>query len=374
MRTSQLYNNKILSTPSRLNQIKLTMPATMKALVTVEGKKAEVKSDVPIPQPASGEILVKVHRVAQNPTDWKAVSAVPPGRIVGCDFAGEVHDNNGSHWRAGQRVAGFVQGTSVDPPRGAFAEYLVIEASLVYAIPDSVSYEDAAVIPLPIATAIQAMFQRLNMPEPSKPAKSAFPFLINGGTSSVGKYAIQLGKLAGAYVIATGSKKNHDYILSLGADAAIDYNDADWPEQVRQKSHDGLEHAFDCIAENGTPEAVAKALSPTKGGHIVTLLPIGDVRPAVQSINKKAKIESTIVYTVFQRPLPYKAFDNCGEETPEDKALWEKYLQMIPGYLEKGSIKPNRVKLMGGIEDINTGFKLQQEGKVSAEKLVYNIV
>ena len=176
-------------------------------------------------------------------------------------------------------------------------------------------------------------------------------------------------------VIATGSKKNHELLLSLGADAVVDYNDADWPEQVREKSHDGLEHSLDCIAEKGTPEAIAKALSPTKGGHIVTLLPISDdVKSTIQSTNSKAKIESTIVYTVFQRPLPYKAFDNCGEETPEDKALWEKYLQMIPGYLEKGSIKPNRVKPMGTIEDINTGFKLQQEGKVSAEKLVYNIV
>ena len=350
------------------------MATTMKALVSVEGKAAEVNADVPIPKAGEGEIIVKVHTVAQNPTDWKAVAMVPPGRTIGCDFAGEVYDNNGSHWRPGQRVAGFVQGTAVDPPRGAFAEYLAIEASLVFPIPESVSYPDAAVLPLPIATAIQAMYQRLNMPEPSKPAKSTFPFLVNGGTSSVGKYAIQLGKMTGAYVIATGSKKNHELLLSLGADAAVDYNDADWPEQVRQKSHDGLEHALDCIAENGTPEAIAKALSPTKGGHIVTLLPIGNVRPAVEEINKKAKIESTIVYTVFQRKLPYKAFDNCGEETPEDKALWEKYLQVIPQYLEKGLIKPNRVKPMGTIEDINKGFKLQQEGKVSAEKLTYNIV
>lgn len=353
------------------------MAATMKALVSNgKGKEPEVKADVPIPQPGEGEILIKVHTVAQNPTDWKAAKyGDTAGRTVGCDFAGEVHDNNGSHWRPGQRVAGFVQGTAANPPRGAFAEYMVIEASLVFPIPDSVSYADAAVLPLPIATAIQAMFQRLNMPEPSKPAKSAFPFLVNGGTSSVGKYAVQLGKLSGAYVIATGSKKNHELLLSLGADAVVDYNDADWPEQVRQKTHDGLEHALDCIAENGTPEAIAKALSPTKGGHIVTLLPIGNVRSAVESINKKAKIESTIVYTVFQRELPYAAFfDNCGGETPEDKALWEKYLQMIPGYLEKGSIKPNRVKQFGTIEDINTGFKLQEEGKVSAEKLVYNIV
>lgn len=347
------------------------MASTMKALVSV-GKAAEVQ-EIPIPQPGFGEIVVKTHYVAQNPTDWKAVSMVPPGRTVGCDFAGEVYDNNGSHWRPGQRVSGFVQGTATDPPRGAFAEYLVIEASLVYPIPDSTSYQEASVLPLPIATAIQAMFQRLNMPEPSKPAKTTFPFLVNGGTSSVGKYAVQLGKMAGAYVIATGSKKNHDLLLSLGADAAIDYNDADWPEQVRKKSHDGLEHVLDCIAENGTPEAIAKALSPTKGGHIVTLLPIGNVRPQVESINSKAKIESTIVYTVFQRPLPYKAFDNCGEETPDDKAIWEKYLQMIPGWLQDNKIKPNRVKEMGTIDDINTGFKLQQEGKVSAEKLVYRI-
>lgn len=348
------------------------MASTMKALVSVEGKTAEVQ-DVPIPSPGFGEIVVKTHYVAQNPTDWKAMSMVPPGRTIGCDFAGEVHDNNGSHWRPGQRVAGFVQGTAVDPPRGAFAEYLVIEASLVYPIPDAVSYQNAAVIPLPIATAIQAMFQRLKLPEPSRPAKTAFPFLVSGGTSSVGKYAIQLGKMAGAFVIATGSKKNHEFMLSLGADVAVDYNDADWPEQVRQKSHDGLEHALDCIAENGTPEQIARALSPTKGGHIVTLLPIGSVRAAVEGINKKAKIESTIVYTVFQRTLPYKAFDNCGEETPQDKAVWEKYLQMLPEYLEHGKIKPNRVKEMGGLDDIKTGFQLQQEGKVSAEKLVYKV-
>jgi len=54
----------------------LTMAATMKALVSVEGKAAEVNADVPIPQPGEGEILVKVHTVAQNPTDWKAVAMV----------------------------------------------------------------------------------------------------------------------------------------------------------------------------------------------------------------------------------------------------------------------------------------------------------
>jgi NADPH:quinone reductase-like Zn-dependent oxidoreductase len=243
----------------------------------------------------------------------------------------------------------------------------------VFPIPDEISYQQAAVIPLAFATAMQAMFQRLNLPEPSKPDKHATPFLVNGGTSSVGKYAIQLGKLSGLFVIATGSKKNHDLLKSLGAGATVDYKDGDWIDQIRKVSHDNLEYAFDCISENGTIQSVAKALSPTKGGHIVTILPANKARAEVEEINKKAKVESTIVYTVFERALKYGAFDNCGDATPEDKALWEKYLGLLPELLASGKIKPNRIRELGGLDDINKGFKEQIEGKVSAEKLVYKV-
>ncbi|KAI0376233.1 zinc-binding dehydrogenase [Hypomontagnella monticulosa] len=343
----------------------------MKALVTIEGKTAAVQ-EIDIPRPEVGEILIKIHYVAQNPTDWKAMQSAPPGRIIGCDFAGVVEDTNGSRWRQGQRVAGFVQGTSAKPVRGVFAEYAVIEASLVYPIPDEVSYQDAAVIPLAFATAVQSMFGRLKLPEPSKPAKDVFYFLVSGGTSSVGNYAVQLGKLAGAFVIATGSPRNHQFLKSLGADAVVDYRDPNWPEEVRKLTHDGLELAFDCISEHGTPEAIATALSPTKGGHIVTILPVNEIRDKIE--NKKIKIESTIVYTVFERPLKYGAFDNCGDATPQDRALWEKYLSLLPDLLSKGKVKPNRVRELGGIDDILAGFEEQQQGKVSAEKLVYKIL
>ncbi len=340
----------------------------MRALVTVSGKTAEVQ-DIDIPTPGEGEILVKVHYVAQNPTDWKAMQSVPPGRIIGCDFAGNIEEPNGSHWRKGQRVAGFVHGTWDKPKRGAFAEYLVTEADVVYAIPDEISYDDAAAIPLAFATAVQAMILRLGLPEHSKPAKSSFPFFVNGGTSSVGKYAVQLGKLAGLFVVASGSKKNHELLTSLGADACVDYTDADWPAQVRKVTHDGLEHAFDCIAEGGTVEKVGEAMSPTKGGHVVTLLPT-----KAKFENSKVKVESTIVYTVFGRELFYGAFDNCGAPKPEDKAIWVKYLGMLPELLSSKKIKANRVKDMeGGLEKIKEGFKAHIAGKVSAEKLCYKI-
>ncbi|KAI2601809.1 zinc-binding dehydrogenase [Hypoxylon sp. NC1633] len=346
------------------------MPSKMKALVTVETGTASV-TEVNIPKPEEGEILVKVQYAAQNPTDWKSMKSAPPGRIVGCDFAGTVQDSNGSHWHHRQRVAGFVQGCSVKPLRGAFAEYLVVEASLVYPIPDQISYQDAAVIPLAFATAAQAIFARLKLPEPSKPATKDFPFLVNGGTSSVGKYAVQLGKLSGAFVVATGSARNHALLRSLGADAVVDYRDPDWPEQVRNLTHDGLQLAFDCISENSTPEAVARALSPTKGGHVVTILPVNEIRNKLD--NKKVKLESTIVYTVFERPIKYGTFDNCGEPTPHDKAQWEKYLAMLPEFLSSGKLKPNGVRELGGINNILGGFRKHEEGWVSAEKLVYKI-
>ncbi|KAK3076451.1 hypothetical protein LTS18_012970, partial [Coniosporium uncinatum] len=244
--------------------------STMRALVSTGGKTAQVK-DVPISTPAEGEILVKVRHVAQNPTDWKAMRAVPPGRIIGCDFSGTIEDPNGSSWRKSQRVAGFVHGTWAEPMRGSFAEYLVTEKDVVY-----------------------------ELPEPSKPTKDSFPLFINGGTSSVGKYAIQLAKLSGLFVVASGSKKNHELLKELGADACVDYKDEDWPQQVRKLTHDKLEHAFDCVAKGGSVEKITEAMSPSKGGHTVTLLPISDeTKKTSADRNPKVKLESTIVYTVF---------------------------------------------------------------------------
>ncbi|KAK8068864.1 GroES-like protein [Apiospora phragmitis] len=332
----------------------------MKALVTTGDGKVAVQ-EIPVPTPGPGEILVKVHYAAQNPTDWKSArrrqGAGPHRRLRLRRHRRREHELVVA---PGTRVAGWVHGCSKDPIRGCFAEYAIVDDSLVYPIPESVSFQDAAVVPLAFATAVQALFQRLKLPEPSKPAKSAFPVLINGGTSSVGKYAVQLAKMAGLFVIATASKRNHELLKQLGADATIDYKDADWVDQARKVSHDNLEYAFDCISEKETTPVVAQCLSPTKGGHIMCILP-RKTTELPEELQSKVRVESTIAYSVFGRPLKYGAFDNYGGETPADK------------YLETGRIKPNRVKEFGGLEDIPKGFETHARGKVSAEKLVYKI-
>ncbi|KAF9873396.1 zinc-binding oxidoreductase [Colletotrichum karsti] len=345
------------------------MAGTMKALVTKGDKTGQVQ-EIPIPQPGPGEILVKVHYVAQNPTDWKSTAAAKEtGRIIGCDFAGSVANPNGSSFKEGQRVAGWVFGCNIDPPRGAFAQYLITESSLVFPVPDSITDPQAAVVPLAVATVTQALFQRLALPSPESPASEPFPVLINGGTSSVGLYAVQLAKKAGLRVIATGSKKNHDLLKSLGADVTIDYREADWVEQVKKAANDDLKYAFDCISEVDTTKAVVQTISP-KGGHVMCILPRKADEVGAPSY---VKVESTLAYTVFGKPLQYGPFDNLTGDRSGDKKFWEKYLQVLPKWLEEGYLKPNPQKEFGGLEDIPKGFELQEKGGVSAEKLVYKI-
>ncbi|KAH8819322.1 chaperonin 10-like protein [Xylogone sp. PMI_703] len=355
----------------------------MEAFVT-DGEGSGSVQQVPLPTPGSGEILVKIHYSALNPTDWKGVKgsatrpSAPPGRIVGCDFAGTVVDPNGSTWLKGQRVAGFVQGTSTNgtgsnPIRGAFSQFIPVESTLVYAIPDSISFQQAAVIPLAFATAVQAMYQRLALPEPYQSKTGEF-FLVYGGASSVGNYAIQLGKLSGMRVIATASQKNHELLRELGADILVDYHDEDWVEQVKSASQNKLKYALDCIAIGGTTQKIAQALSHGEGDHLVTIVPLSqDIKDSINRLNPHTTVESTLVYTVFERALSYGGFDNCGKPTPADKQVWEKFLRWLPRMLQEGDLKPNRIKEIGGLNDILTGFKLSEEGKLSAEKIVYRI-
>lgn len=358
------------------------MATTMRALVT-DGQKSATVTHVRCPETGPGEVLIKIHYAAQNPTDWKGIigapfAPAPKGRIVGCDFAGTVEDPGTSTWEVGQRVAGFVQGTSTNgtkanPIRGAFAEFVPIEETLVCAVPDNVTLEGAATLPLAFATAIQGLYQRIALPEPETPSKDSMPFLVYGGAGSVGNYAIQLGKLSGCRVVTTASPKNHQYLKSLGADDVLDYHDEAWPQKVYQLTNGQLRHAFDSIGEHGSTTKIAKSMS-REGGDICAILPLHqDIKDEIAAANPKVKAQTTVVHTVFGRPFSYGCFDNCGMETPQDKAMWEKYLRLLTQFLSKGSIKPNRVRKIGTLEDILIGFNLAQEGKVSAEKLVYKV-
>jgi len=151
--------------------------------------------------------------------------------VTGTDLAGEVAEigSQVTRFRIGDRVLGFAAGGDKQRNRaseGAFQDYAIVLAHMVTPIPDAMSFEEAAVLPLGLSTAACGLFQRdfLAMNSPSAvPVATGKTLLVWGGSTSVGSNAIQLAVAAGYDVVTTASPHNFDYVRRLGARAAFDY-------------------------------------------------------------------------------------------------------------------------------------------------------
>ncbi|CEH18277.1 Zinc-binding oxidoreductase [Ceraceosorus bombacis] len=351
-------------------------PAQMKALVSAPDHTTEVK-EVSVPKPQAGEVLIKVSTVTLNPTDWKhAAFMSTPSQILGCDFCGTVQDSNGTDLAVGTRVAGFVHGGKYED-RGSFAEYLKARADTLSKAPANVDDAVASSVGIAGYTAAQALFSRLELNLPSKtdtlPAldSNSPKLLVWAGSSSVGQYAVQLGRIAGYHVITTASPKNHEYLRSIGASETYDYRQEALPELI-SKQHPTLSAALDCISEGGTQGLCARSLGSSGGTVVVLLKP---EKEAIE-IRNDVKIVHTLVYSVLGHPFAYgKATYDEATVSAENAKMQAFTSQGIFRHLfASGLLRGNVIKHMdGGLSGIPQGFKYMQEGKVSLEKLAYRI-
>lgn len=168
-----------------------------------KGKTAVI--DVPKPTLRPDYILVKVARVALNPTDWKHIQDCifdsDKPLTVGCDFSGIVEEVGAAvtqPFKRGDRVFGFAHTCHIEEPEdGAFAEYVVAMGDITHKIPDHMSFEDAASLGLQVYTVGQGLYQSLELPWPTEPVKpeDKFPILIYGGSTAMATLAIQMAKL-----------------------------------------------------------------------------------------------------------------------------------------------------------------------------------
>ncbi|GAA5877163.1 hypothetical protein JCM16303_006187 [Sporobolomyces ruberrimus] len=348
----------------------------MQAVVVTAPGQVEVQQS-PLPQIEAGQILIKNHAVALNPTDWKRMLhfpdrdfVSPKGARLGCDFAGTVQKvaEDVTNVQVGDRVAGFVHGGRWEDI-GSFAEYVKTDSTLVWKVPESISWEEAAasggIAPL---TAVQALYMRLGLNLPSNPSKDDTPVLVWGGSSSVGLYAIQLLKLSGYKVVAVASEKNWPLLKSLGADSLYSYSNSDVTSKVAS-DFPHLSLAIDCITENGTTYQCVQSIA-SKKGHVVALLPLDDERLKEYP---EVKTETTLVYTVLG-----KAF-HWWQDWPvmaEDKDMIAEWLENdMPKLMASGQLKSNPLlHRSGGLVEINAGMDFQKEGKNSAQKLVYRLI
>jgi NADPH:quinone reductase-like Zn-dependent oxidoreductase len=188
-------------------------------------------AEVDTPAAGAGQVLVKVLAASVNAADWHMLRGRPlfsratlgllrpKHRILGVDVAGRVE-------AVGSGVAGFQPGDEVyanllDHGYGGFAEYVSVPLGVLSLKPASLSFEEAAAVPMAATTALQGLRHHGEL----QPGQRV---LVNGATGGVGSFAVQLAKAAGAEVTAVTSTPNLDLARSLGADQVIDYTTTDF--------------------------------------------------------------------------------------------------------------------------------------------------
>ena len=193
--------------------------------------------NLPDPVAGPGEVVVDVAAASVNGADWK-VRAGHYGQakfplVLGRDFSGTVAaaGSGVDDLKIGDAVFGVLEAGR----EGAYAEKLAIRAAIVAKKPAALSHVDAAALALTGLTAIVSIETTLQLKRGEK-------ILIQGGAGGVASFAIQLAKHIGAYVIATTSAANVDYVRGLGADEVIDYNATDFTRAVS-----GCDAAFDTV-------------------------------------------------------------------------------------------------------------------------------
>lgn len=244
----------------------------------------------PIPKPASDEILLRNKAIAGNPVDWMVrdygfgITQYPT--VLGSDVSGVIEEIGSSviKFKVGDRVVGFagVLYTS-NADHGAWQTYTLMKQTNITLLPSNISFEDAAVLPMAFATAMNVFFVQLGLPRPASvkeatsTSKSKALFIWGGG-GSVAAALIQLGKALGFTIYTAASPKHRDRLQQLGATEVFDYKD---PEVVRRVLDTAksvgltIGYAIDATSNKDTLSATASILVESGGpsSKLVSLLP-----------------------------------------------------------------------------------------------------
>ncbi|KAG6330974.1 hypothetical protein ID866_8114 [Astraeus odoratus] len=314
--------------------------------------------------PGPGEILVKVRSAALNPTDSKIqkrgiyVNKFPA--VLGSDGSGVVE-------KVGEGVTRFDPGDDVffhgaydDNDLSTFQQYSIVVVDFAAKIPDSLSYDQAATIPLGISTAAIGLYGKVNGLGLVAPWKHGghgkyrgMPIMIFGGAGSVGNYAIQLAKMSGfSPIITTASLKHTSYLKHIGATHVIDRYLA--PSALKQAveriTTAPINVIYDTVSIRETQEAAWQLLGPQ--GRLVLTLP--------SVIDKQSDDRRGIVLT-------------NGNPHTEDN--WETGRQLwvhLARWLEKGDIVPNHVEtISGGLKGISAALERFENHRIAMQKALF---
>ena len=277
--------------------------------------------DLSKPEPGGDGVLLRVHATSVNPADWHILRGdpyvsrlqlglrEPKDRVLGCDVAGRVETVGESvtMLRPGDEVFGspFMRGF------GAFAEHLRISEDLLAPKPATLSFEQAAAVPLAASTALQGLRDHGRI-EPGQRV------LIIGASGGVGTFAVQIAKSFEAEVTGVCSTRNVDIARSLGADHIIDYTEEDFTRSGRK---------YDLIfqlAGTRSPSDCRRALTPE--GTLVQISGESDGR----WIGPISRMIKAVVLSPF---VSQNLGSFLAKPTQDD-------LQFLKELIEAGKVKP----------------------------------
>ena len=338
--------------------------------MTARGGPLEVK-EAPYTSPAANEIVVKNGAVAINPVDWFLVARgtdlfpwVGYPSILGSDLAGEVVEVGSAitRFKVGDRVVGMALALGKPDSPGAFQAYSHVLENLAAKIPDSLAYENAAVLPLGVSTAACGLFQKhfLGLQHPTVPPKPTGKTLVMwSGASSVGANGIQLAVAAGYEVITTCSPKNNDFVKKLGASQAFDYK---------------------------SPTVVQDIIAALKGKDCAGAFAIGNVHAQGNGIGCVEQCTEIVdksegnkfVASVAFIPEGFKSPVECkfvfGSDLKDNEVGNAVYGEFLGKALAEGLYQcAPRAEVVGkGLEHVQTAFEAAQ-GEISAKKIVVTL-
>lgn len=223
-------------------------------------------TEQPTPKVGADTVLVRVRAASVNPVDWKVrqgyldpIMDVHFPVVPGWDVAGVVEKVglDTPEYRVGDEVFGYVRKDWVHG--GTFAEYVSAPVRTLAPKPSSLSFEEAAAVPLAGLTAYQSIKR--------SGVSAGQTVLVHAAAGGVGGFAVQIARALGATVVGTASESNHEYLRGLGAEP-VTYGDG-LVERVRAVAPDGV----DVVLDYGSPDAVETAPSLLRdGGTIASIV------------------------------------------------------------------------------------------------------
>jgi NADPH:quinone reductase-like Zn-dependent oxidoreductase len=286
--------------------------ATMKAVRFHTYGKPDVLvyEDVARPEPAAGEVLVKVYATSINPIDWKIRAGhlrgfrdYPLPFILGWDVSGVIESAGPgvTQWKPGDEVYGRPDiGRS-----GAYAEYIAVKEGELARKPKSLDHVHSAAIPLAGLTAWQALFDSAGLTSGQK-------VLIQAAAGGVGHLAIQFAKLKGLYVAGTAGGRNQEFLKQLGCDLPINYETTRFEDVARD---------FDAVIESMGGEVRNRSWRVLKKGGILVAL-LGP--PPSEEDTKAHGVRAAIIWaqTKADQLAEFAKLADSGRLRPEIAAVF----------------------------------------------------